>query len=73
MQRIYAINEGSMSIVTPPANETMHVNSRKVVCDGGEGPLGHPRVYLRILGSEIECPYCSRRFILESGATDAGH
>lgn len=50
-----------------PANETMIVDSRKVVCDGGSGPLGHPRVYLRILENEIQCPYCSRRFILEPG------
>ncbi len=58
-----------MSATAPvPANETMYVNSRKVVCDGGEGPLGHPRVYMRITGTEIRCAYCSRHFILQAGA-----
>lgn len=51
-----------------PANETMYVTSRKVVCDGGSGSLGHPRIYMVITGTEIECAYCSRRFILEPGA-----
>nr|WP_092615176.1 zinc-finger domain-containing protein [Roseospirillum parvum] len=41
----------------------------RVMCDGGEGPLGHPAVYLSIrpdVGEEI-CPYCSRRFVLDRG------
>ncbi len=35
-----------------------------VKCDGGEGALGHPAVYLN-LGKEekVVCPYCSRCFI----------
>ena len=46
-----------------------------VACEGEGGPLGHPRVYLRIGPKrQIACPYCSRRFVLAEGAAaDAGH
>ncbi|MFB3134694.1 MAG: zinc-finger domain-containing protein [Rhodospirillales bacterium] len=41
-------------------------------CDGGGGPLGHPKVYLKIGdGGEIVCPYCSRRYILTTDAEPA--
>ncbi len=51
------------------------VDNPAVACDGGGGPLGHPRVFLKIGESrEIACPYCSRRFVLAEGASaDAGH
>ncbi len=46
--------------------ETIEVDSEIVACDGGGGPLGHPLVYLNMEGKgEIECPYCSRRFVLK--------
>lgn len=48
-----------------------------VNCDGGGGSLGHPRVYLHIKPEvgEIECPYCSRRYVMSEGAKAhaAGH
>ena len=49
------------------APEVIDVATPEVNCDGG--PLGHPRVYLRI-GEEgwVECPYCDRRFVLSAGA-----
>lgn len=56
--------------------ETIEVTSRKVACDGGDGPLGHPRVYLTMDEDEtqIVCPYCSRTFVLvEGGAEPDGH
>jgi uncharacterized Zn-finger protein len=44
--------------------EVIYVDSRTAVCDGGGGVLGHPRVFLAIDQSgEVECPYCSRRFV----------
>ncbi len=51
------------------APETIEVDSSRVVCDGGNGALGHPRVYLE-MGDEgmVECPYCDRRFVLKAGA-----
>jgi uncharacterized Zn-finger protein len=53
--------------------ETIVVDSTVVACNGGGGPLGHPRVYLN-LGPDhrIECPYCSRLFVLR-GTTEPGH
>ncbi|MBW7850909.1 MAG: zinc-finger domain-containing protein [Rhodospirillales bacterium] len=58
----------------PPADVIM-VTSRTVACDGGGGPLGHPRVYLPIgRDGTACCPYCSRSFVLESGAAgEQGH
>jgi len=48
----------------PP--ETIKVSKKEVACNGGDGALGHPRVYLN-LGSQgrVVCPYCDRLFILE--------
>ena len=49
--------------------ETIVVDSNVAACNGGGGPLGHPRVYLN-LGADgsIECPYCSRQFVLRGKA-----
>jgi uncharacterized Zn-finger protein len=47
------------------APETEIVTAVRVACDGGEGALGHPRVWLLIdpvLG-EVECGYCDKKFI----------
>ncbi len=58
--------------ITP--TETIHVDERTVPCDGGGGALGHPRVYLRIEGHQVLCPYCSRLYVLNEGAGgDHGH
>jgi uncharacterized Zn-finger protein len=66
--------DGAAPMTTNPVKpiEIIHVDSRTVACDGGEGALGHPRVYLRIPGQEVMCPYCSRLYILNAGAHDAG-
>ena len=59
-------------VATP--TETIHVNERTAVCDGGDGALGHPRVYLRIVAHSVICPYCSRLYVLNAGAGhDEGH
>lgn len=55
--------------------ETIYIDEMVAICDGGEGPLGHPRVYLNLGSSgKIECPYCSRLFVNRamSGGTAAG-
>ena len=46
--------------------ELQVVSSSNVVCDGGGGVLGHPKIYLG-MGKEkkIVCPYCSKLFVLE--------
>lgn len=58
---------------SPP--ETRKVNNPKIACDGGEGPLGHPRVWLQIPPETgfIECPYCDCRYELAQGAGAAAH
>ena len=57
---------------THPAPETRAVHSRRFSCDGGEGALGHPRVWLTIPHETgwIDCPYCDARFMLAEGAHD---
>jgi uncharacterized Zn-finger protein len=54
----------------PVVQDEVEVDTSSVACDGGCGPLGHPRVYLAIEPSsgEVECPYCSRRFVYAPGA-----
>ncbi len=56
--------------------EIIKADSVQVKCDGGGGALGHPRVFLQIKPEvgKIECPYCSRRYVLDKGAkAHAGH
>ena len=54
--------------------EIIQVDQRTVACDGGDGSLGHPRVFLYIEGDSVMCPYCSRLFVLQEGAGHAsGH
>ncbi len=54
--------------------ETITVDTDRVACDGGGGALGHPKIYLN-LGKEgrVECPYCSRTYVLREGAKPAEH
>ena len=47
------------------APETRIVDTWRVACDGGEGALGHPRVWLSIprqIGF-VECPYCDAKLV----------
>jgi uncharacterized Zn-finger protein len=64
----------SGSTMTKP-QETITVHDRVVGCDGGNGALGHPRVYLTIPSDvgAVDCPYCGRHFVLDAAATDTGH
>jgi uncharacterized Zn-finger protein len=57
------------------AEETVVATETTVCCDGGDGALGHPAVYLHFEdGKEIVCPYCSRRFVLsETASAASGH
>jgi len=57
--------------------EIIEVNALEVKCDGGNGALGHPRVFLHIdqAKGEITCPYCSRQYVLKilAGKSASGH
>ncbi len=53
------------------APETRYIDSRQIACDGDDGPLGHPRVYLKMDEREaVTCGYCDRRYILAGGIAD---
>ena len=56
--------------MTIEAPETKLVDSYRVACDGSEGALGHPRVYLQIPEAEgfVECPYCDCKYIHKDAA-----
>ncbi len=57
-----------MSADTP---ETKRITTNKVSCDGDEGALGHPRVYLTVNRDGMtECPYCDRRYLLIGSQAD---
>lgn len=57
------------------ADEVFLVHDREVVltdklrvqCDGGQGPLGHPREFMTLeRNGEVTCKYCGRRFVHRS-------
>ena len=51
--------------------QIIYTEDRRVACDGGGGPLGHPRVWLTLgTDGEITCPYCSRHYVKATGADD---
>jgi uncharacterized Zn-finger protein len=62
-----------MDSASKTPTEVISTKTRAVSCDGGDGPFGHPKVYLRIADKQVMCPYCSRLFVLAPGAKDAAH
>nr|ADD24303.1 NADH dehydrogenase iron-sulfur protein 6, mitochondrial [Lepeophtheirus salmonis] len=45
----------------------IEVTERIVACDGGGGPLGHPRVFINLDdGEPSACIYCRLRYVLKS-------
>ena len=57
------------------AEAVIYVETSTVFCDGGNGALGHPGVYLTIGDKgDARCPYCGRHFALvEAAGIGAGH
>jgi uncharacterized Zn-finger protein len=68
MARHGAVRPEESMPMTPDAPETEVVATWKVACDGGEGALGHPRVWLSIPEDRgwVECGYCDKRYVHES-------
>ena len=73
------LNELVPMTVAPP--EIIHVDTRRVSCDGASdirsggqyrpAALGHPLIYLEIDESGyVDCGYCDRRFVLKGGPAD---
>lgn len=58
--------------MTMDAPETEVVQTSRIACDGGEGALGHPRVWLTIPAGRgyVECGYCDKRFVLDAHASE---
>ncbi|GAB0114904.1 zinc-finger domain-containing protein [Acidisoma sp. C75] len=60
------------------AIEMREVSNRVVSCEGTGGQLGHPKVYLRLPAvlngpDQVQCPYCSRLFVLSGEPVAEGH
>ena len=64
------MSHSAAALIEP--SEIIHVDDPVVACDGGDGALGHPRVFLRIVDHEVMCPYCSRLYVLNEGAGHGG-
>jgi uncharacterized Zn-finger protein len=64
-QTVFLISEGPDMTISAP--ETRIVSTYRVSCDGAEGALGHPRVWLQIPVDKgwVECGYCDCKFIHE--------
>ena len=46
------------------SDDTVHIDSLEVQCEGPSAALGHPRIYLNLgKKNEIDCPYCGKKFI----------
>jgi uncharacterized Zn-finger protein len=61
-----------MTTATP--HEIITVTSFRIACDGGGGPLGHPRVFMTMTKDDsVDCPYCGRHYMLDKNThtTDA--
>jgi uncharacterized Zn-finger protein len=58
-----------------PEPEVIEVERSRIACDGGGGPLGHPRVWLQIDPEKgwVECGYCDRKYVLKRDAAEADH
>ena len=42
------------------------ISASQVACDGGGGPLGHPKVYINLDDGETHvCIYCGLRYIFK--------
>jgi uncharacterized Zn-finger protein len=53
--------------------ETIEIDTMMAPCDGGGGPMGHPKVYLSLIPSgRVECPYCSRLFVNRAAMRASG-
>ncbi|NSX53896.1 zinc-finger domain-containing protein [Parasulfitobacter algicola] len=55
-----------------PVPEYEVVTTWRVHCDGGEGALGHPRVYYSVDRDDghVECGYCDKLFVHDSFAAE---
>ncbi|MFN3605630.1 MAG: zinc-finger domain-containing protein [Cypionkella sp.] len=57
------------------ADDVALVSTWKVACDGGEGPLGHPRVWLSLAKDtgEAVCGYCDKIYRIDPAHAHDDH
>ncbi len=54
----------SQKLVSTLQIEYVPLSTDKVMCDGGDGDLGHPAVYFKMdKKQEVVCNYCNKKFI----------
>lgn len=70
MRKIGQMKKASTCMSTD-APETEIVDQMRISCDGGEGALGHPRVWLSIDPKTgfVECGYCDKKFVHKDSAS----
>ncbi|KAG7099207.1 hypothetical protein E1B28_001074 [Marasmius oreades] len=63
-QTVMELQPNPLSAMEMIANEPIRVvHGRKAVCDGGDGPLGHPKIYINLdKPGPKACGYCGIRF-----------
>ena len=73
--RYIAAQHSKDARMTTQAPETQIVTHWKIACDGGEGALGHPRVWLTIPEDTgfVECGYCDKRFQIDRAHAHDDH
>ena len=52
------------------SNNEEIVSTKNISCSGGEGPLGHPKIYLTISQESVICPYCGKKFIYDDSGVE---
>jgi uncharacterized Zn-finger protein len=68
LKAIRTTKDAAMPTQAPETQpETQTVTTWKVACDGGDGALGHPRVWLTIPADTgfVECGYCDKRYVID--------
>ncbi|KAF8846376.1 ubiquinone oxidoreductase 20 kd subunit [Paxillus ammoniavirescens] len=63
-QTFMELQPNPLSAMELVANEPIRVvHGRKAVCDGGGGPLGHPKIFINLdQAGPRPCGYCGLRF-----------
>ncbi|KAI0296194.1 zinc-finger domain-containing protein [Russula brevipes] len=63
-QTMMELQPNPLSAMELIANEPIRVvHGRKAICDGGDGPLGHPKIYINLdKPGPQPCGYCGLRF-----------
>ncbi|KAN0124756.1 Zinc-finger domain containing protein [Russula decolorans] len=63
-QTVMELQPNPLSAMELIANEpTRVIHGRKAICDGGAGPLGHPKIYINLdKPGPHPCGYCGLRF-----------